>query len=141
MLETMLLTHSILVKAFLGFLVLGLLVPMMTKTEPLGFKKASFIYTMIFQAIITMIVFSGIIAMVSGEIPFTVSTGIMVGVFALMMALEIVKHKRIKKSNTEEEETFTMLRGGFFKTGILNILILMAMVVLMILKSKGVVSI
>ena len=141
MLETMLLTHSILVKAFLGFLVLGLLVPMMTKTEPLGFKKASFIYTMIFQAIITMIVFSGIIAMVSGEIPFTVSTGIMVGVFALMMALEIVKHKRIKKSNTEDEETFAMLRGGFLKTGILNIIILVAMVVLMILKVKGVVSI
>jgi len=141
MLETMLMTHSILVKAFLGFLVLGLLVPIMTKTKPLGFKKASFIYTMIFQAIITMIVFAGIIAMVSGDIPFAVNTGIMVGVFAIMMAIEIVKHKRIKKSNTEDEETFKVLRGSFLKAGILNIVILMAMVVLMILKSKGVVSI
>jgi hypothetical protein len=141
MLETMLLTHSILVKAFLGFLVLGLFVPIMTKTKPLGFKKASFIYTMIFQALITMIVFAGIIAMVSGEIPFTISTAIMVGVFALMMAIEIVKHKRIKKSNTEDEETFKTVRGGFLKAGILNIIILVVMVVLMILKAKGVVSI
>jgi hypothetical protein len=141
MLETMLLTHSILVKAFLGFLVLGLFIPMMTKNNPLGFKKSSFIYTMIFQAIMTMIVFVGIIAMVSADIPFAVNTAIMVGVFALMMAFEIIKYKKIKMSNTEDEETFKILRGGFVKTGILNIVILVIMVVLMILKAKGVVSI
>jgi hypothetical protein len=141
MLETMLLTHSILVKAFLGFLVLGLFIPMMTKKNPLGFKKSSFIYTMIFQAIMTMIVFVGIIAMVSADIPFAVNTAIMVGAFALMMAFEIIKYKKIKMSNTEDEETFKILRGGFVKTGILNIVILVIMVVLMILKAKGVVSI
>jgi len=141
MLETMLLTHSILVKAFLGFLVLGLFIPMMKKNNPLGFKKSSFIYTMIFQAIMTMIVFVGVIAMVSAEIPFAMNTAIMIGVFSIMMALEIVKYKSIKKSNTEDEDTFKTLRGSFLKTGILNIIILMGMVVLMILKAKGVVSI
>ena len=141
MLETMLLTHSILVKAFLGFLVLGLFIPMMKKNNPLGFKKSSFIYTMIFQAIMTMIVFVGVIAMVSAEIPFAMNTAIMIGVFSIMMALEIVKYKSIKKSNTEDEDTFKTLRGSFLKTGILNIIILMGMVVLMILKAKDVVSI
>ena len=140
MIETMLLTHSILVKAFLGFLVLGLFVPMMAKS-PLGFKKASFIYTMVFQAIITMIVLAGIVALVAGNMDFTLSTIIMVVVFAIMMGIEISKYKRIKKSNTEDEDTLKMLRSGFTKAGVLNILILVAMVVLMILKAKGVVSI
>jgi hypothetical protein len=139
MLEEMLMTHSVLVKVMLGFLVISLFIPMMKK-EPLGFKKASFIYTMVFQAIMTMIVFAGIIALVSGEMDFTLSTIIMVVVFAIMMGLEIVKHKRIKKGDVEDEATFKMLRAGFVKTGIINIVILVAMVVLMVLKAKGVVS-
>jgi len=66
MIEEMLAAHSILVKAFLGFLVGGLFIPMMTAKNPLGFKKSSFIYTMIFQAIATMIAFSGIVAVFTG---------------------------------------------------------------------------
>ena len=138
MIETMLMTHSILIKAFLGFLVLGLFLPMVAKS-PLGFKKASFMFTMIFQALMTMIVFVGIIAMVYADLPFELSTIIMVIVFAIMMALEITKYKRIKKSNTEDEATFKIVRSGFTKTTIINIVILVAMVVLMILKSKGIV--
>lgn len=139
MLETMLMTHSILIKAFLGFLVLGLFLPFVAKS-PLGFKKASFIFTMVFQALMTMIAFAGMIALVSGDMDFTLSTIIMVIVFAIMMVLEITKHKRIKKSNTQDEETFKAVRSAFTKTTIINILILVAMVVLMILKAKGVVS-
>ena len=67
MIEQILATHSILVKIFLGFLVLGIAIPFMTAKKPLGFRKASFIYTMIFQAIATMIAFTGLIGMVIGE--------------------------------------------------------------------------
>ena len=133
MIETMLMTHSLLIKAFLAFLVLGLFIPKMTANDPLKFKKASFIYTMVFQALMTMIVLAGIVALVAGDLPFGVSTIIMVIVFAIMMALEIVKYKKIKKGAVEN--------SGFFKTGIINILILVAMVVLMILNAKGVVTI
>jgi len=139
MLEEMLMTHSILVKAMLGFLVIGLFIPMMKK-EPLEFKKASFIYTMIFQAIVTMIAFAGMVAFVVGNMGFSVSIIIMIVLFVIMMGLEIVKYKRIKKGNLNDEATFKQLRSGFVKTGIINIVILVAMVVLMILKAKGVVS-
>ena len=141
MIETMLLTHSILIKALLAFLVLGLFIPKSTASKPLKFKKASFIYTMIFQALMTMIVFAGIVALVVGDLPFGISTVIMIVVFALMMALEIVKFKKIKKGDLEDESTFAMLRSGFLKTGIINIVILVIMVVLMILRAKGVVAI
>ena len=70
MVEQILASHSILVKIFLGLLIAGLLIPMLTSKDPLSFKKFSFIYTMFFQAIITMIAFTGLIAMVMGEFGF-----------------------------------------------------------------------
>ena len=141
MIETILLTHSILVKVLLAFLVLGLFIPKVTASNPLKFKKASFIYTMIFQALMTMIAFAGVVALITGDLPFGISTIIMILVFAIMMALEIVKFKKIKKANLEDESTFAILRSSFLKTGIINIVILVIMVVLMILKAKGVVAI
>jgi len=139
MLEEMLMTHSVLVKAMLGFLVIGLFIPMMKK-EPLGFRKASFIYTMVFQALMTMIAFAGVIALVMGNLDFGLSIILMLVVFAIMMGLEIVKYKRIKKANLNDEATFKALRTRFVKTGIVNIVILVALVVLMVLRAKGVVS-
>ncbi len=129
----MLMTHSVLIKAFLGFLVLGLFIPKMTANDPLKFKKASLIYTMIFQALISMIALSGIVALVAGDLPFGITTTLMIAIFAIMMTLEIVKYKKIKKGNIES--------AGFIKTAIINIVILVAIVVLMILRAKGVVAI
>jgi len=129
----MLMTHSILIKAFLGFLVLGLFIPKMTADDPLKFKKASFIYTMIFQALISMIALAGIVALVAGDLQFGITTIIMITIFAIMMALEIIKYKKIKKGNIES--------AGFIKTSIINIVILISIVVLMILRAKGVVAI
>ncbi len=141
MIETMLLTHSILIKALLAFLVLGLFIPKATASNPLKFRKASLIYTMIFQALMTMIAFAGVVALIVGDLPFGISTIIMIVVFALMMALEIVKFKKIKKANLKDESTFATMRSSFIKTGIINIIILVLIVVLMILKAKGIVAI
>lgn len=137
MLETMLSTHSALNYIFIVFILLGFLVPVMAK-EPLGFKKASFIYTMIFQAIITMIAFSGIVALVSGDMPFNMPVIAMIAVFAAMMGIEISKHKRIKKGNTNDEATFAMLRAGFTKATVLNLIIIVGFTVFMIAQSKGI---
>ncbi len=141
MIETILLSHSILVKVLLTFLVLGLFIPKSTASNPLKFKKASLVYTMIFQALMTMIAFAGVVALIVGDLPFGISTVIMIVVFALMMALEIIKYKKIKKANLEDESTFSTMRSNFIKTDIINIVILAIMVVLMILKAKGVIAI
>lgn len=137
MIETMLSTHSTLNYIFIGFLILGFLIPSIAK-EPLGFKKASFIYTMVFQALITMIAFSGIVALISGDIPFTMPIIAMIAVFAAMIGIEISKYKRIKKGDTTDEATFAMLRAGFTKASILNLIILIGFTVFMIAKSKGI---
>ena len=137
----MLAGHSILVKVFLGFLVAGLIIPFMTANNPLGFRKASFIYTMIFQAIATMIAFAGIVAVFTGDLGWSTTTIIMVVVWAVMMYIEIKKYKVIKLANLDNPDNHKMLKGAFIKISIVQILLVVVMVVLMIFKAKGMINI
>ena len=138
--EQMLIAHSVLIKAFLGFLVGGLIASFVVKT-PKGFKKMSFIYTMIFQAIATMIAFAGLVAVFTGDLGWSLTTIVMVIVWAILMYVEIKKHKLVKVANLENEDTFKLLKGAFIKVASLQIAIVTVMVILMILKAKGVISI
>jgi hypothetical protein len=139
--EQILVTHSILVKVFLGFLVGGLAIPFMTANNPLGFRKGSFIYTMIFQGIITMIAFAGIVAVFSADLSWEVSTILMVAIWALMMVIEIKKYKAIKLANLQNVETYKVLKSAFIKISIIQILLVVIMGVMMLLKAKGIVNI
>ena len=135
----MLATHSMLVKVLLGFLVLGMIIPFMTAKNPLGFRKGSFIYTMIFQAIVTMIAFAGIVAVFTGDLGWSVTTIIMVVVWAVLMYIEIRKYKLIKVANLKNSDTHKLLKGAFIKISVFQILLVAIMVVLMVLKVKGVI--
>jgi len=137
----MLAGHSILVKVLLGFLVGGLLIPLLTAKNPLGFRKASFIYTMIFQAIVTMVAFAGIVAVFTGDLGWSVTTIIMVAVWAVLMYIEIKKYKLIKVANLQNPDTHKLLKSAFIKISVLQILLVAIMVVLMVLKVKGVIAI
>ena len=129
MIEQMLATHSILVKVFLAFLVVGLFIPKMTERKPLGFRKASFIYTMVFQAIATMIAFTGLIALVAGEdFHFSLAVILMTVIWAAMMYIEIKKYKLIKIAKLENPETHKVLKSGFMKISVLQILLVTIMV-------------
>jgi len=141
MLDEMIVSHSILVKVFLAFLVGGLLIPMMTAKKPLGFRKASFIYTMIFQAIVTMIAFSGLIAMIIGELGLALSTIIMIVIWAALMYIEIKKYKLIKIAKIENPETHKLLKGAFIKISVVQIFLVIVMVVLKVMEVKGAISI
>ncbi len=131
--------HSILVKAFLAFILTGLIVvPLMSRRNPLGFRKASFIYTMIFQALATMIAFSGIVAIFVGKLPWSVSTIVMIVAWAALMYIEIKKYKLIKHANVQKESTFALLRGAFVKIGLLELLLVAMVVVMKVLEFKGI---
>jgi hypothetical protein len=140
MIEEMLAAHSILVQVFLAFLVGGLFIPMMTAKNPLGFRKASFIYTMIFQAIATMIAFAGIVAVFTGDLGWSMTTIIMVVVWAVLMYIEIKKYKLIKIANLQNADAHKLLKGAFLKISSVQILLVAVMIVLMVLKVKGVVT-
>jgi hypothetical protein len=140
MIEEVVASHSILVKVFLGFLVAGLFIPMMTKKNPLGFKKASFIYTMVFQALTSMIAFTGLVALAMGEFGLTLSIIIMIIIWALLMFIEIKKYKLIKAANINNEEVHALLRGAFVKISSVQIMLVVMMVVLKVMEVKGVIS-
>ncbi len=141
MIEQILATHSILVKIFLGFLVLGITIPFVTAKKPLGFRKASFIYTMIFQAIATMIAFTGLVVMVMGEFGISVSIVIMIVIWAALMYIEIKKYKLIKIAKIANPDTHKLLKGAFLKISAVQIVLIAVMVVLMVLKAKGILAI
>jgi len=136
MLETMLSTHSILNYIFIAFLIIGFAIPTMVK-DPLGFKKVSFIHTMVFQAVMTMLLFSGIVALIVGNMPFNLPIIVMVGAFAVMMAVEISRHKRIKKSNLEETANLEMAQSGFYKAAVINLIVILAVTFFMFFRSQG----
>ena len=136
----MIASHNFLVQVFVVFLIGGLLIPMMTAKKPLGFRKASFIYTMIFQAIATMIAFSGLVAMMTGELGLTLSTIIMIVIWAALMYIEIKKYKLIKVANIENPETHKLLKGAFLKISAVQIFLVVIMVVLKVMEAKGAIS-
>lgn len=140
MIETILFTHSILIKLFLGFLVGGLFMPMMTTKNPQALKKVSLIYTFIFQGIITMIAFAGLVAMVMGEYSMSLAIIVMIVIWVVMMYIEIRKHKLVKVANLGNPATYKLIKGLFVKIGVIQILLVAAMVVLMVLRAKGVIS-
>ena len=141
MLEQMVASHNFLVQVFVVFLIGGLLIPMMTAKKPLIFRKASFIYTMIFQAIATMIAFSGLVAMITGELGLTLSTIIMIIIWAALMYIEIKKYRLIKMARIENPETHKLLKGAFMKISAVQIFLVIVMVVLKVMEVKGAISI
>ncbi len=132
--------HSLLVYVFLGFLVAGMLVPLMTAKNPVGFKKGSFIYTMIFQAIATMVAFAGIVAVFTGDLGWPVTTIIMFAVWAVLMMTEIKKHKLIKLANLNNADTHRLLKGAFLKISLVQIALVLIMIGIMVLKAEGVIN-
>jgi hypothetical protein len=140
MIEQVIVAHSILVKIFLGFLAAGFFIPFMTKKNPLGFKKASFIYTMTFQALATMIAFTGAVAWAMGDFGMSLSVIIMIIIWGLLMFIEIKKYKLIKVANINNDEVHALLRGAFLKIGSVQVMLVVMMVILKIMEVKGVIS-
>jgi hypothetical protein len=133
----MLATHNLLVYIFLGFLLGGIFVPFIVSTDILKFKKVSFIYTMIFQAIITMIAFAGIVAVFTGDLGWSITTIMMMALWVSMMYIEIQKHKAIKGANLKSPETFKVIKSAFIKISFVQISLIVVMIALMMLKSQG----
>jgi len=66
---------------------------------------------------------------------------LMIVIWGLMMFIEIKKYKLIKIAKIENPETHRVLKGGFLKISVVQILLVAVMVVLMILKAKGILAI
>jgi hypothetical protein len=137
MINELMFVHKILVYIFAIFLVIGFIMPPMIN-DAFKFKKRSFIYTMTFQAFASMVAFAGLVVLYAGHMSWDIFSVSMVLVWAMMMFIEIKKHRLIKYADLTKEQNFTIIKQGFNKISILQVLIIVGMIGVMSLKNMGV---
>jgi len=140
MVEEIIASHRFLVEFFALFVLVGLMIPKMTAGNLLKFRKASFIYTMTFQAIATMAAFTGLVAMVVGKYTFGLSIILMILIWGALMFIEIKKYKTIKTARVESTETHTLLQTLFYKITTVQFFLIAVMVGIKMMEVKGAVS-
>jgi hypothetical protein len=137
MINELMFAHKILVYMFFIFLVAGFALPSVI-SDAYKFKKASFIYTMVFQAIASMVAFAGLVVLYAGRMSWDIFSISMVLVWAMMMFIEIKKYRLIKYADLTHSENFAIIKKGFGKISILQVLIIVGMIGVMSLKNMGV---
>jgi hypothetical protein len=137
MINELMFVHKILVYIFAIFLLVGFVMPSMIN-DAFKFKKMSFIYTMTFQAFASMVAFAGLVVLYAGHMSWDIFSVSMVLVWAMMMFIEIKKHRLIKYADLTKEQNFTIIKQGFNKISILQVLIIVGMIGVMSLKNMGV---
>lgn len=129
--------HSLFIKIFLGFLVLGFLIPILTTNNPLAFKKWSFLFTISYHGFLSMIVFLGLLASIIGDLGFNIAVELMIFSWFLLTFLEIKRHKKVAKTHILEE-AYKSVKNHSLKFSIFEILVVIVMVIIMILSAKGI---
>jgi hypothetical protein len=136
MIDEFLYVHRILVYVFLAFLAFGMVIPALSK-DAMRFKKASFIYTMSFQGLATMVAFAGTVLLYAGHLSWDIFSISMVVVWAVMMFIEVKKYRLIKYANLTDSATLSLLKSGFSKISLLQIFIVCLMIGMMYLRNSG----
>jgi hypothetical protein len=137
MINELMFVHKILVYIFFIFLVAGFAIPPMIN-DAYKFKKASFIYTMTFQALASMVAFAGLVVLYAGHMSWDIFSVSMVLVWGMMMFIEIKKYRLIKYADLTHSDNFAIIKQGFNKITILQVLIIVGMIGVMSLKNMGV---
>jgi len=88
-----------------------------------------------------MVVFTGLIALAAGDLDFGVGVIVMVIVWVILMYFEIGKYIKIARTNMQDESIFRAMRVSFLKIQFSNIALVILMIMLMVLRDKGVISI
>ena len=135
----MVLYHSILIKAMLAVFVVGSIIPFLS-SECAKTVKRMRIYMFVAHGTLTMIAFSGVIAFVFADLPFTLSIITMIVMFFAMIMIEVVKYKKILK-NQNAENCVKSGRMTAVMFTLVNIAMLAAMVVWKIMEAKSAVSV
>ncbi len=140
MFDEMIMIHALLIKVFLAVLAAGIAVPYLFGKEGSAFKKAAFIYTLVFQAIATMVAFSGLVAMISVKIPMNIGIWIMTVSWVMLMFVEIKKYKLIKNADLSKEGHLKLVKSAFVKVSVVEIVLVALVVFLKVMEAKGAVS-
>ncbi len=97
MVQESLLYHSIIIKILFGFLLINLFIPLLFEKNSISAIKAVRISSFIYSALITMVIFTGMILYMLGAVPWNLEMSLMVLSFFLLSAIEIVRIRKLKE--------------------------------------------
>jgi hypothetical protein len=135
MFEEMILYHNILVKILLGLLIVGIIIPFLSKDSNQTIKRLR-VYIFFFHGLVTTVAFSGLIAFVFGKIDFNLSILAMIALYIIITVLESLKYLKILKYSDNSKIKITNI-----KYSMINILLIVALVVWKIVEYKSAVSV
>ena len=135
--EEMILYHSILIKAMLGLLVIGMIIPFLSSDCAKSIRRAR-IYMFFSHGLLSMIAFSGVIALIFAHMSLTADMMIMIVLFFVMIMVEVVKYKKIQKGVIDKESCNKKVRVNSLIFGFINIAIIAGMVVYMVMQKNAV---
>jgi len=130
--------HSVLIKAMLGVLIIGILIPFLSSECSKTIKRTR-IYMFVSHGLLTMIAFTGLIAFVFAKMDMSIEIIVMIAAFLVMIMVEVLKYKKILRAGNGEGCAKKARVTAFVYT-LLNIAIIAALVVYKIMEAKSAVS-
>jgi len=127
--------HSVLIKAMLGVLVIGMVIPFLTSECSKTIKRMR-IYMFVSHGLITMIAFTGLIALVFAKMDLNLEIIVMIVAFLVMIMVEVLKYKKILKAGNSEGCTKASRTSAILFT-VINIAIIAGLVVYKIMEAKS----
>ncbi len=138
--EEMVLYHAILIKMMLGILVIGMIIPFLSKECSVMIKRTR-IYMFIAHGFITTVAFSGMVAFVFAQMPFNLSMAVMIFIYIFISVIETMKYLKMLKMQYESKLCVKSMRGIAIKYTLINIAIIAGMVVWKIMEHKSAVPV
>jgi len=134
----MILYHAVLLKAMLGILVVGMIIPFLSSECAKTIKRMR-IYMFVSHGMLTMIAFTGLIALVFAKMDLSLEIIVMIVAFLVMIMVEVFKYKKILKAGTVDGCAKKARVTAVLYT-LINIAIIAGLVVYKIMEAKSAVS-
>jgi hypothetical protein len=131
----MIVYHAVLLKAMLGVLVVGMIIPFLSSECSKTIKRMR-IYMFVSHGLITMIAFTGLIALIFAKMDLSMDIIIMIVAFLVMIMVEVLKYKKILKAGTTEGCAKKAKTSAIVFT-LINIAIIAGLVVYKIMEVKS----
>ncbi len=135
--DEMILYHAFLIKSMLVLLLIGIIIPFLSSDCAKSIRRAR-IYMFFSHGLLSMIAFSGLIALIFAKINLTIDMIMMILFFFIMIMLEVFKYKKILKGVSDKESCNKKARINSVLFGLINIAIIAGMVVYMVIQKNAV---
>jgi hypothetical protein len=138
--EEMILYHSFLIKVMLGIFLVGMIIPFIGKMCSTTIKRMR-IYMFFSHGMLSMIAFTGMIALVFAKMSLDLSMIFMIVAFLALIGLEVVSYRKMLGTRDDKESCQKEMRITAVVYGLIKIAVVMSLVISKIMEYKSAVPI